>query len=134
VTRRDWLLGAFFAAFTVACVVIWPRDLFGPGTWGAGGNMIAWVICGGLAFANVRARDKAQHAAAAALARLHHQERAEQAEAHHQAAMAQAQDHHAALTRQQAGHHAALIEHVTETAKRPVRRAATAPPTRGRTS
>lgn len=24
------------------------RDLFGPGTWGAGGNLIAWIICGAL--------------------------------------------------------------------------------------
>ncbi len=24
-------------------------DLFGPGTWGAGGNLVAWVICGALA-------------------------------------------------------------------------------------
>jgi hypothetical protein len=24
-------------------------DLFGPGTWGTGGNMVAWVICGVLA-------------------------------------------------------------------------------------
>jgi len=22
------------------------RDLFGPGTWGTGGNLVAWVICG----------------------------------------------------------------------------------------
>lgn len=22
------------------------NDLFGPGTWGTGGNMVAWVICG----------------------------------------------------------------------------------------
>lgn len=22
------------------------RDLFGPGTWGTGGNIVAWVICG----------------------------------------------------------------------------------------
>lgn len=24
------------------------RDLFGPGTWGAGGNLIAWVLCGAI--------------------------------------------------------------------------------------
>lgn len=22
------------------------RDLFGPGTWGTGGNLVAWVLCG----------------------------------------------------------------------------------------
>jgi hypothetical protein len=26
------------------------RVLFGAGTWGAGGNLVAWVLCGGLAF------------------------------------------------------------------------------------
>lgn len=24
------------------------RDLFGPGTWGAGGNLVAWVLCGAI--------------------------------------------------------------------------------------
>lgn len=24
------------------------RDLFGPGTWGTAGNLVAWVICGAL--------------------------------------------------------------------------------------
>lgn len=24
-------------------------DLFGPGTWGTGGNLVAWVICGAIA-------------------------------------------------------------------------------------
>jgi hypothetical protein len=28
--------------------VLW--ILFGPGTWGAGGNLAAWVMCGGLGF------------------------------------------------------------------------------------
>ena len=27
------------------------RDLFGPGTWGAGGNLVAWVLCGALSLA-----------------------------------------------------------------------------------
>lgn len=43
---------------TVAAIVVltagavavtwWWTDLFGPGTWGTGGNMVAWVICGTL--------------------------------------------------------------------------------------
>jgi hypothetical protein len=24
------------------------RDLFGPGTWGTAGNLVAWVICGAI--------------------------------------------------------------------------------------
>jgi hypothetical protein len=54
-------------------------DLFGPGTWGAGGNLVAWVLCGALAGAWVRAKLRAQDA----LARLHHQEKLDQATAHH---------------------------------------------------
>jgi hypothetical protein len=122
VTRREWLLLALFAAFVIAITSEWFTPLFGPGTWGAGGNLVAWVICGGLAFANVRARDKAQHTAAILLAKAHHRERMEQADAQHQAVMAQAQEHHAALLQQASGNHAALVEHVTETARRPVRR------------
>ena len=29
----------------------WLADLFGPGTWGTGGNMVAWVICGAISAA-----------------------------------------------------------------------------------
>ena len=25
------------------------RDLFGPGTWGTGGNLVAWALCGAVA-------------------------------------------------------------------------------------
>jgi hypothetical protein len=102
VTRREWLLAALAIAVGVAVIGTWWRDLFGAGTWGTGGNMVAWVICGGLAFANVRARDKAHHAAAMLLARRHHDERIAQAEEHHQAAMALAREHHAVLTRRTA--------------------------------
>lgn len=27
------------------------RDLFGPGTWGTGGNLVAWALCGVVAAA-----------------------------------------------------------------------------------
>lgn len=46
------------------------RDLFGPGTWGTGGNLVAWVLCGTVAAVWLRAKLKAHEA----LARLHHQQ------------------------------------------------------------
>jgi hypothetical protein len=86
--------------------------LFGwPGTWGAGGNMVAWVICGTLGFGWLHSKEKARHLAKMAQAARHHQE-----------LLDQAQDHHEALVKQQADSHDALIAHVTETAKQPVRR------------
>lgn len=51
--------------------------LFGPSTWGAGGNMVAWVICGALGFGWLHSKEKARH-----LIRM------QQAEKHHQAQMA----------------------------------------------
>ena len=40
--------------------------LFGPGTWGAGGNIVAWVICGALTAAGTwLARDRIGRRAAA---------------------------------------------------------------------
>jgi ribosomal protein S11 len=107
-TRREWLLAALAAAVAVAGIWTWRSVLFGAGTWGAGGNMVAWVICGGIGFANVRARDKAHHAAAMLLAKTHHAERMYQADAHHQEAMAQAAEHHAAV-RQHLDQHGAAI-------------------------
>lgn len=35
--------------------------LFGPSTWGAGGNMVAWVICGALGFGWLHGNEKARH-------------------------------------------------------------------------
>jgi hypothetical protein len=52
-------------------------DLFGPGTWGAGGNLVAWVICGALGAAGtyllrhrLRAWWAAHHPHSAALAEI----------------------------------------------------------------
>ena len=56
------------------------RVLFGAGTWGAGGNLVAWVLCGAIAAAWLRAKLRAQ----AALARLHHQQKMDQASEHHE--------------------------------------------------
>jgi len=54
--------------------------LFGPGAWGTGGNLVAWVLCGVLAGLWLRGKLRAQ----TALARLHHQQRTDQAQAHHE--------------------------------------------------
>jgi len=61
------------------------RVLFGPGTWGAGGNMVAWVICGGLGFAWMHLKAEARHAEALAQAAVHHAERLALAAEHHEA-------------------------------------------------
>lgn len=53
------------------------RDLFGPGTWGTGGNLVAWVLCGAVAGLWLRAKLKAHEA----LARLHHQQAMDHADA-----------------------------------------------------
>ena len=50
------------------------RDLFGPGTWGTGGNMVAWVICGAIGFSWLHAKEKARHVAKMAQAARHHQD------------------------------------------------------------
>ena len=60
------------------------RDLFGPGTWGAGGNLVAWVLCGAMAGGWLRAKLKAHET----LARLHHQQKLDQAQEHHDALVA----------------------------------------------
>lgn len=62
--------------------VLW--ILFGPGTWGAGGNMVAWAICGVLGFGWLYAKEKANHLARMRQAELHHAEKLAQAEKHHQ--------------------------------------------------
>ena len=93
------------------------RDLFGPGTWGTGGNLVAWIICGVLAGLWLRAKLKAQ----TALARLHHQEKLDQAEAHHQAATEQAGTRHVAMLGQLAEQHAAVVKHLGKQAQHLVR-------------
>lgn len=48
--------------------------LFGPGTWGSGGNMVAWVICGGIGFTWMHVKAEARHAEALVQQARHHQE------------------------------------------------------------
>ena len=81
------------------------RNLFGAGTWGTGGNLVAWIICGVLAGLLLRAKLKAQDA----LAKLHHQQAADQRQEHHDAAMDQ-------IKLQLATHCTDLKQHITNTA------------------
>jgi Na+/melibiose symporter-like transporter len=120
--------GALLLALGVAGVLIahWFSDLFGPGTWGTGGNMVAWIICGLLAGLWLRARMQAHLAVQMAQARRHHQEKMAQAEEHHQAQLAVmrqqhndemnlAREHHNAVLREVRAQHEELKAHVTTT-------------------
>ena len=96
--------------------------LFGwPGTWGAGGNMVAWVICGAISFGWLRAKLHAHHVAQLAQAARHHKEQLAQA-AEHQKALAQqaARQHEQVLDRVDA-HHEALKAHLTATLRLPAK-------------
>lgn len=69
------LLAATLAAVPVLLLAValhW-RDLFGPGTWGTGGNMVAWVICGVLAFGWQHRQNLKLHHAREAAAEARHQ-------------------------------------------------------------
>lgn len=77
---------------------------FGPSTWGAGGNMLAWVLCGGIAFSWQHSRIKKLNV-----------QRMAQAAQHHSAVMAElktqalvAEQHHQE-THRRLGEHAELI-------------------------
>lgn len=75
---------------------IW-NALFGAGTWGAGGNIVAWVLCGALAFGWLRAKMQAHHVALLAQAAKHHKELRDLAEVGQRAIVQQAERHHEAL-------------------------------------
>ena len=49
-------------------------DLFGPGTWGTGGNMVAWIICGCIGFGWLHSKEKARHLAHMDKLEQHHKE------------------------------------------------------------
>jgi hypothetical protein len=74
--------------------------LFGPSTWGAGGNMVAWVICGVLGFGWLHARQKALHVARMAQAARHHQDETDLANKHHQEQMDLLRKQHSQLSDQ----------------------------------
>jgi hypothetical protein len=91
---------------------VW-QALFGwPGAWGTGGNLVAWVLCGGLGVGWLRAKEKAQH-----LAKMR------QAQDHHEALLVQSAEQHQELLAKADAHHEALKEHITATGTVP-------PPTR----
>ena len=52
--------------------------LFGPGTWGAGGNLVAWVICGIAGALIARSASRARTLVLVRLARQHQDEKREQ--------------------------------------------------------
>jgi chorismate synthase len=89
------------------------RDLFGPGTWGAGGNLVAWVICGAIGAVWLRAKLRTHHLALMAQAALHHQERMDQAKVQHNVLVQQAARHQIELLDRADAHHEALKAHVT---------------------
>lgn len=93
------------AGIIIGGLLVWRfwTTLFGPGTWGSGGNMVAWVICGAISFTWLHFQEKARHLAQLALARQHHQEQMDQAISHHEQQMEQASRHHDILTRRLEG-------------------------------
>jgi hypothetical protein len=84
------------------------RDLFGPGTWGTGGNMVAWVICGAIGGVWLRRKLITHHAQVLAQAAQHHKEQ-----------MAQAQAHHEDMKRHVAAHCSDIKAHVSAVADGP---------------
>jgi Na+/melibiose symporter-like transporter len=77
-------------AVVIAAAAIWHfwKTLFGPGTWGSGGNLVAWVICGGLAFGWTWLLQHERHVQALVQAAQHHKDQMGQAAEHHKALMA----------------------------------------------
>ena len=98
--------------------------LFGPSTWGSGGNMVAWVICGAIGGLWVRARLRAHHLTQVALANRHHAELKAQATAHqNELKQLTERRHNEAMDRIDA-HQEALKAHLTATLRLPAKRPA----------
>lgn len=74
--------------------------LFGPGTWGSGGNMVAWVICGCIGFSWLHAKEKARHLAKMAQAARHHQDQLDLMKSQHQDQMSLIRHNHSLLSDQ----------------------------------
>ena len=60
------------------------RDLFGAGTWGAGGNFVAWILCGSLGFGWQHVKAKARHQQATQQRQVHYDEVMAQIAANHE--------------------------------------------------
>jgi hypothetical protein len=91
----------------------WWRDLFGAGTWGTGGNMVAWVICGVLAGLWLRAKMQAHTALQMAQARRHHDEKMAQSGRQHQEIMDLTRQLHEQRVQLAEAHQAELKAHIT---------------------
>lgn len=79
--RNKVLTGLGIVALAAVCVWQW-RPLFGPGTWGSGGNMVAWVICGVLAFGWQNRQNLKLHHAREEAAQARHEEQMDLAKLH----------------------------------------------------
>jgi hypothetical protein len=89
--------------------------LFGwPGTWGTGGNLVAWVLCGTAGFAWLHAKQKARHIQALAQSAQHHKELLAQAEKHHDDLKVQAARQHGQLMAQADANHQMLMSKVAD--------------------
>lgn len=102
-----WLTALAGTVLAVLVIVFW-KTLFGPGTWGSGGNVFAWVLCGGLSFLWLNVLQKERHIQAMTQAREHQEDRK------HQAA-----EHHRELLDLACRHHREMKEHVTALATAP---------------
>ena len=122
-TRRR-MAAAAAVIVVVFGVLTWRNwsTLFGAGTWGAGGNMFAWVACGGLAFGWTWLRQHERHLQQLAQNARHHHERLEQADAHHEAQVALARKHHQEQLDRADVHHEALKQHVVSVVPQPATR------------
>lgn len=81
-TRKRWLILLAAIGFALVSWKFYP-ELWGAGTWGAGGNMVAWVLCGYFAFSWQHAKAEARH-----------RQQADQDEARHHELLAQNERHH----------------------------------------
>lgn len=93
-----WLTVIAATVLVILIAAFW-KPLFGPGTWGSGGNMVAWALCGGLGFLWANVIQKERHLRAISREHRHHKDRMEQAERHHKEQMAVARDHHEDMKR-----------------------------------
>lgn len=105
-----WVTVSAATVLAVLIAVFW-RPLFGPGTWGSGGNMVAWALCGGLGFLWANVIQKERHLRAIAQEHRHHNDRADQAERHHREQLAVAREHHEDMKKHVA---ATIARHIPE--------------------
>ena len=106
------------------------RDLFGPGTWGTGGNMVAWVICGTLGLGWLHAKEKARHVARMAQAATHHKDQMALLAKQHAEHLAVAEKQHQE-THRRLDQHAELIAAVAAQPASPVAEQVMPEPKRG---